>query len=209
MPSSSLVVVIGAVEGDVDEIVLRRLVEHAGGTPGPVHGKNGKAHLLQRLSGYNQAAYQAPWLVLVDLDDDAECAPPYRASCLPQPAPYMCFRIVVREVEAWLLADRDRLAQFLSVNVSRIPLNPEEIDEPKRTMVQLASLSRRRGIREDMVPRPEGGRDVGPGYTGRLIEFVMNTQQGWRPTVAARSSNSLMRCVRDLGDLVQRVSAAT
>lgn len=194
----------GAVEGLLDEAVLRRLVQHVGAVSGTVYGKAGKHRLLQRLSGYNQAAYQAPWLVLVDLDHAAKCAPPYKVSCLPDPAPYMCFRIAVREVEAWLLADRERLADFLGVNVSRVPLEPEDIPEPKRMMVQLAGLSRRRGIREDMVPRPESGRDVGPVYTGRLVEFLVDAAAGWRPDIAARSSNSLMRCLRCLQALVQQ-----
>ena len=207
MATPSSVRVSGAVEGLLDEAVLRRLVLYVGATPTSVYGKTGKQRLLQQLNGYNQAAQQAPWLVLVDLDDDAECAPPYKAHCLPEPATRMCFRIAVREIEAWLLADRDRLAQFLSINVARIPQSPEEIPNPKRMMVQLARASRRRGVREDMVPRPESGRDVGPVYTGRLIEFVTNTRSGWRPTVAARSSNSLMSCLQRLQELLQRASA--
>ncbi len=195
--------VIGAVEGDVDEIVLRRLVEHVGGTPGPVHGKNGKAQLLQRLSGYNQAARLAPWVVLVDLDQDAECAPQLKVSWLPNPAPRMCFRVAVREIEAWLLADRDKLAAFLSVSPSRIPLSPEEIGDPQRAMVELGRRSRRREIREDMVPRPGSGRVVGPGYTSRLIEFAADYETGWRPDAAAQVSDSLKRCLQCLYQLVQ------
>jgi len=144
----------------------------------------------------------APWIILIDLDDDDDCAPPYRKSCLPRPAPYMCFRVAVREIESWLLADRERLAKFLSVRVSRIPLDLEKLDSPKSTMVEIARHSRRRGIREDMVPRPGSGRKVGPAYTSQLIEFAGDSKRGWRPTVAAKTSDSLNRCVRCLLRLI-------
>ena len=203
MAGPNLVVITGAVEGDVDEAVMRRLVEHVGATPGPVYGRNGKNHLRQRLDGYNQAARFSPWVVLVDLNHDADCAPPFCASWLPNPAPYMCFRVAVRMVEAWLLADRERLARFLSVAVAQIPLSPEGVDDPKHTMVELAKLSRRREIREDMVPRPGSGRIVGPAYTSRLIEFVLGGTSGWRPEVAAKLSDSLDRCLDCLRQLVK------
>ena len=89
-----------AVEGPIDEAVARRVIEAAGAELGPVYGKNGKDQLLQRLNGYNAAARYAPWLVLVDLDQDADCAPPFRDAQLPTPAVSMCFRVAVHEVEA-------------------------------------------------------------------------------------------------------------
>jgi hypothetical protein len=179
------VIIHGAVEGMIDEAVLRRLVMEVGATAGPVYGKNGKAFLLERLSAYNQAAQFSPWIILIDLDDDDDCAPPCRKSCLPNPAPCLCFRIAVREIESWLLADRERLARFLSVAVSRIPLDSEKLASPKSTMVELARHSRQRGIREDMVPRPGSGRKVGPAYTAQLIDFARDSKRGWRPNVAA------------------------
>jgi hypothetical protein len=197
----SVMVISGAVEGPVDEAVVRRLILFAGAKPGPIYGKNGKDYIQKHLKGYNKAARYRPWVVLVDLDHDANCAPPFRVQWLPRTAPNMCFRVAVREVESWLLADREHLAHFLSVSVSRIPANPDAVDEPKSLMVNLARHSRRREIREDMVPRPESGRNVGPAYASRLIEFVEDVASGWRPDVAARSSDSLKRCLRCLNRL--------
>ena len=203
MTTSHSVVISGAVEGSVDEAVLYRLVAHMGATSGPVYGKKGKPHLRQRIGGYNQAARLSPWVVLVDLDHDADCAPFLLTSWLPNPVSRMCFRVAVREIEAWLLSDREHLARFLGVAISRIPLNPEAVDDPKRTMVELARHSRRREIREDMVPRAASGRAVGAAYTSQLIEFVGDTAGGWRPEVAATSLDSLDRCLRSLRRLVQ------
>ena len=86
MASSAPVVFSGAVEGTVDEAVLRRLVEHVGVTIGPVYGKKGKELLRQRIGNYNQAARFSPWVVLVDLDQEADCAPPLKVAWLSNPA---------------------------------------------------------------------------------------------------------------------------
>ena len=115
----------GAVEGLLDEAILRRLVEQEGATLKPPYGKTGKSILRKLINGYNQAAHFPPWVVLVDLDRDNDCAPDLKAEWLPEPAPHMCFRVAVRAVEVWLLADRESLAKFLSVNISQLPLHPE------------------------------------------------------------------------------------
>lgn len=202
MTRPNSVVIHGAVEGRVDEAVLCRVVQHLGATPGSIHVKNGKANLLAKLHGYNHAARFMPWVVLVDLDNDEDCAPPARRSWLPNPEPYMCFRVAVRAVEAWLLADRERLARFLGIRISHVPPNPEAIVNPKRTVIELARRSPRRAICEDMVPRPGSGCTQGPAYTSRMIEFAMDLRAGWRPDVAGSSSASLCRCLRCIHRLV-------
>ena len=104
----------------------------------------------------------------------------------------MCFRIAVREIEAWLLADRRALAEFLEVPLARVPAAPERVADPKRAMVGLAARSRSMDVRRDMVPRPGSGREVGEAYDARLIEFV---QRRWRPEEAAKRSESLRRAL--------------
>lgn len=192
------VFVTGAVEGPVDEAVLRRLVSHVGSGVHRVHGKNGKAALLRSLNGYNYAAERSPWVVLVDLDNDPECPPEFRRKWLPQPARWMCFRVAVRAVEASLLADREGIARFLRVSSALVPRDPESVPYPKRVLIELAARSRSSVIRQDLVPRPGSGREVGPAYTSRMTEFALYV---WRPEVAEGSSESLRRalvCLRRL-----------
>jgi hypothetical protein len=197
-------VISAALEGPTDEAVARRLIEAAGAEMGAVYGLNGKAKLLQRLNGYNTAAHFAPWLVLMDLDEDANCVPPFRARHLPQPAEAMCFRVAVHEVEAWLLADREAMARFLSVSAARIPLHPDEVLDPKRIIVDVARQARRREFREGIVPRPSSGRSVGALYTSLMIQYV---QTQWRPEVAEQQSDSLRRCRVRLQELVAQYNA--
>ncbi len=198
MPAGLPVIRI-AVEGPVDEAVVRRLIRHVGGEPGYCYVKNGKAELEKKLQGYNNAANHSPWLVLRDLDRDAECAPLLRNRLLPQPAPFMCFRIPVRKVEAWLMGDREALASFLKVRPALVPIHPESLDDPQREMVNLARQSRKREIRQDMVPREGSGRPIGPAYPSRLIEFA----EIWRPDVAAQWCDSLKRAIQCLERLVR------
>lgn len=195
-----LVSISAAVEGPVDEAVVRKLIAHVGAHPGPVYGKNGKPALRKKFNGYNNAARHAPWLVLVDLDNDADCAPSLRQDWLPHPAPSMCFRIAVREVEAWLMADPETLAKYLGVARSKVPDEPEALTNPKDEMVKLARQSRRRAIREDMVPRLDSGRRVGPAYTCRVVEYA---RTHWRPEIAAARSDSLRRAIACLERLVE------
>lgn len=189
-----------AVEGAFDEAVVKRIVGAVGGELGTVYGKKGKHALLRRLGGYNAAAECSPWIVLVDLDRDADCAPPFRAECLPQPACSMCFRIAVRAVEAWLLADRERFSRFLGVRIASLPRSPEDVEDPKQLVVELARGSTKRDIRTDLVPRVASGRRVGGAYVDRLTEFVAGS---WRPETAAQNADSLRRCLERATELVE------
>ncbi len=198
MPDQIAPVITAAVEGNLDEAVIRRLIEDAGCALGPVHGRRGKNYLRDQLNAFNHAAKFRPWIVLVDLDQDADCAPRLRQEWLERPSTGMLFRVAVREVESWLLGDRDRIAKFLHVNRDRISSNPEDLPNVKRTMVDLAKHSRRHDIIKDLVPGPAAGRVVGRAYSSRLSEFVLDRTAGWRPTVAAQGCPSLRRFISRL-----------
>jgi hypothetical protein len=182
-----------AVEGAVDGVVLRRVMQSAGAAFATVYETRGVSNLVRRLPGFNAAAEYAPWIVLMDLDR-ATCAPDLVTQLLPTPASQMRFRIAVRTVEAWLLADTERFATFFSVAKGRLPRDPEAIADPKQAVVNLANHSKRRAIRQDLLPVAGSGRRVGPGYEARMIEFVIDPN-GWRPDVAASRSDSLRRCL--------------
>lgn len=192
----SAIPLTGAVEGPVDEVLLRTLVEGSDHAIGTIYVTEGKPNLLRRLHGFNAAARFAPWFVLVDLNGD-ECAPSFAAQHLPSPSAGMFFRVAVRAAEAWLLADVERMAAFLAVAQSRIPVDPDSELDPKQTVVNLARHSRKGAIRRDMVPSATGGRRVGPAYEARLIEFLTG-ESGWRPAAAAERSESLRRCLNAL-----------
>lgn len=197
MSGGAATVITGAVEGDLDEALLRRIATHAGCCLEIVHGREGKPSLLQRLIGYNNAARFSPWVVLVDLDRDCDCVPLCLHQWLPRPSRHMCFRVAVRAIEAWLLADRERMAHWLGIAEANFPNDPDSLDNPKQQLINLARRSRRR-IRNDLVPRDGSGRAVGPLYNARIVEFIENQHSGWRPDHALRHSDSLARCIKHL-----------
>lgn len=182
----------------MDAAVLRRLARDLGVNLGSVHGGRGKHHLDKQIANYNQAARFSPWLVLRDMDRDGECPVSLRNHLLSAPVPNMCFRLAVRSVESWLLADPNSLAKFFGISAARLPTNPEDLDNPKTELVNLARRSGRSAIREDVVPREGSGRSTGPAYLSRMSEFV---DEHWQPTLASANSESLNRTIRCLRSL--------
>ncbi len=178
-----------AVEGIVDEAVLSRILRDFGVRPFPVFGKKGCANLDGRLAGFNNAAARSPWIVLRDLDNGGRCPVTFARQLIPSPATGMVFRIVVNEIEAWLLADSRSISTFLGVSEVLVPQQPETIQDPKHELVKLAARSRFRRIREDLSPRLGSGISQGPAYASRLIEYVETT---WSPSCAQLRAPSLM-----------------
>lgn len=195
MTSPPSVEVRCAVEGNLDEAVVRRLIIDCGGHLGKLRGRRGLPYIRKHIRGYNEdARYGGIWFVLVDLDCDG-CAPALVAEMLPEPAAGMCFRVAVHEVEAWLLADRAGFAKWASVPVSRIPDDVEAIAQPKEQLIAIVRKSRRREWRDAIVPRPGSDQREGPAYTSVLTEFVASD---WDVEAAASVAPSLDRALRCL-----------
>jgi len=192
------------VEGTGDVPVARKILAVAGLEAGEQHVRNGKAALDVRILAYNKAARFGPWLVLRDLDSDAPCPGALVSTLVPAPARLMRLRVAVREAEAWLLADRERIAEFLRISVKAVPEHPESLNAPKAALVNLARKSHSRKLREDMVPAPGRTVKVGPLYVARLTEFA---DEYWRPEVAAAASRSLSRTLESLRRLAADLAA--
>jgi hypothetical protein len=186
-----------AVEGDLDEAIARRLLDHCALDAGAVYGRMGKSHLRESIHGYAFAARRGPWFVMVDLDEEAACAGELVAAWLPDPPTLLKLRVAVREAEAWLLGDRANLARFLNVSRDLIPRNPDAVSDPKAMLVGIASRSRTRATREGLPPREGSGRSIGPLYVAELARFVRSP---WDVDAAAAESVSLARCLRALAD---------
>lgn len=204
MPPSSEIWVSAVVEGDVDEAVLTRLAEKCEVSIATVFGRSGKHAVYRRLDAYNKAARYSPWIVLLDLDEDAPCAPGLISKVLPNPANNLCIRIAVHAVESWLLADQRGMARFLGVSRSRIPNSPDLIADPKTFLVDLARRSHKNDIRRELVPRPGSGKRVGPAYSSRIIEFAL---YHWDCARAEESSQSLKSCKLAVQSLAERVGS--
>ena len=187
------------VEGIVDEAAAYRIVLAAGHDWGVCYGRRGHDYIRKKLPGFNEAARDLPYLVLVDHKETRlSCAPEVVSRWLPRRHPLTLLRVVVRELESWLLADREGLAEFLNVPTGRVPSRPEELDDPKRTLVNLARRSRSRTIREALVPPSGSTRQEGALYASEMIRFI---HKSWNIQAARRNAPSMDRCLERLKEL--------
>lgn len=191
-----------AGEGVTDLAVMRRLVLEAGLAVGRIYwgeGRTGKYGLDRNIAGWAAGArFGSPIFVLRDLDQDAPCASALRGRlCSDEPAAFV-LRIATKAVEAWLIADRDRLAKALSVSPTHLPNDPDSCEDPKAAIIAAARKSKSAAIRRSLPPRPTSGRKEGDAYAATLIDFV---GKQWRPMIASGASDSLARTRRALAKL--------
>lgn len=181
-----------AVEDRLSEAVLRTLLRQSGRPyyVGTVYGGRGFGDLKRMARGFNLASAYTPFVLLADLDS-ADCPPVILDAWLSHPKhPNFIFRVAVREVEAWVLADRGAFAKFCGIPASAVTNRPDDLTNPKAELIRLAGRSRYRLVREDLCPPSGSTRVQGPGYNARLVEFVASK---WMAERAAVHSPSLAR----------------
>jgi hypothetical protein len=186
-----------AVEDELSETVLRTVIKfvdreyHIGTT----YGRNGFGYLRKTVRGWNSAARGTPFVLLTDLDKNT-CPPTLIQEWLGIPQhPNLIFRVAVREVEAWLLADSHNFASFLTVRQEIMPLDCDNLADPKEQLIRVARQARSRDIRNRIVPAPRSTAKQGPDYNGCLGAFV---QDHWDISIASAASPSLRRALRKL-----------
>lgn len=128
---------------------------------------------------------------------------PCAGALLPpaEQAAALALRIAVRALDAWLLADAQAFAAFVRVARARLPGDPESLDDPKVTLVDLCRHSSSASIRRGMVPPRGSPRRVGPEYTALISEYA---ETAWRPDTAAKAAPSLAKLLRQVDDLTAR-----
>ena len=150
----------------------------------------GNGPLRAGIQKFRSASHVLPHVVLTDLDRTV-CAPDllrkWGATNLP---PQLLVRVAVREVEAWLLADRSGIAEFLAIAAIKVPTNPERELDPKQTLINLARRSRKRRLMQELVPEAGSSNKIGPFYNARLTQFVSHQ---WNVTHARANAPSLDR----------------
>lgn len=200
------------VEDEPSAQVLRKLVEAQNASAGHprILFREGYPSVVR---GYGQIKKRAPnflemarseiyTLVLADLDRE-DCAPTLIrkwfkiAASRPIELPcQLSFRVAVREVEAWLMADRDMFARFLQIPVANFPKSPDDLDDPKQELLGIIRRKGRKRWQQDMLPSATAR--VGPRYNQLICEYVADQ---WKPERAAPNSPSLHRAIKALSQL--------
>lgn len=183
--------VILAVEDRLSDAVATKILGKFGIQIVKRIGYRGKSDLERKTPELNRAASGISVFMLTDLDSPRDCPLGLIRSWIKGTLnPRFFFRVAVMEVESWLMADRTGVANFLSIPVNRIPLNTDHIPNPKEFLVSLARRSRKRRLRDELVPESGSKIPIGYGYNTRLIAFV---REHWNLERAASVSPSLKR----------------
>ncbi len=181
-----------ATEDQLSETVLVRLLADLarGFAIGSRLGHRGNGYLKKLLPGLNDAAKGRPSLIMTDLDAHP-CPATLFATWIGDAAPQhpnLIFRVAVRSVESWLIADRENLSLFLGVAPKLLDPNPESLPNPKAHLLEAARKSKRKEIRDEVPPRRDSSASQGPGYNRILSEFC---REHWNPVGAAPFAPSL------------------
>lgn len=193
-----------ATEDALSEAVADRLVAEVNqGLQVVVRiGRKGNSYLRKRFPELGRTARSIPVLLLTDLDS-TDSAPTLLGAWSPGGAvpEGMLFRVVVREIEAWLLADRKGFADFFKVPKEKIPENPETIDDPKQFLLHLIRSYSNKESKAAILPERGSKARIGLGYNQILSRFV---EEGWSIRRAAATSDSLMRTFQRLAELSEQ-----
>lgn len=163
---------------------------------------HGYGRLRRKTPNYNQMGSRGiPVLMLTDLDDDPCPSDKIMDWLGNAPSRGFLFRICVREVEAWLLADRPVMAEFLRIKEDRLPTAPEGLDDPKAELIKLAQAAPRK-TRVGLTPI--GLAAIGPDYNDLLSSFIADS---WSITRAADRAPSLRRARQRVSKLAALVAS--
>lgn len=160
------------------------------GTAAYEQNASGFGEFVKKIPKMNDAAAVMPVLMLADGDQDACVVRQVKSWMPPHPSEKFMLRLAVREAESWILADREGLSTFADVNVAVIPGQPDLLPNPKETLLAVIRRSRRRILKDEMLPGRRSTASVGLGYVLHLTEFLA---EHWSLERAAACSPSLSR----------------
>lgn len=161
-------------------------------------GKRGNQYIREHINGFIQASRaQIHHIILTDLDY-ISCSPQLFRDWNIEVLNNNCLvRVAVREIEAWIIADRENFAAFMGIPVSRIPINTELIADPKAFIVNQARSAKKKELK-DIVPLGIGKQ--GPGYNTLIQRFIENE---WEPESARKYNRSLDKAIVRLSDFLK------
>jgi hypothetical protein len=180
-----------ATEDQLSEAIALRLISEVQQPHEVTHTlrRHGFGYLRSKMDSWCQMAELQIMMVLMDLDQ-ANCLVTFRDQWLaarPLPAG-LVFRIAVREVESWVLADHQAMRQLVGKK-GVLPTQPDELPDPKQALLGLGKTAPK-SVRDDLIKTIDGQLRQGLGYNALLTHWI-NT--AWSPERAAERSPSLAR----------------
>lgn len=179
-----------ATEDELSEAIALRLISEV--KPLYVTHKlrrDGFGYLRSNMNSWCQMAEQQIMMVLTDLDR-ANCLVKFRDQWMTnrQLPARLIFRIAVKEVESWVLADHEAMRKLVGKK-GVLPIAPDALVDPKKTLLGFAKTAPK-SVRDDLLKIIDSQLRQGLGYNARLTNWVNTT---WSPERAAERSPSLAR----------------
>ncbi|MBH1364776.1 hypothetical protein I5T79_10825 [Stenotrophomonas maltophilia] len=138
-----------------------------------------------------------PVIICTDLDS-TPCIVRMKNDWFPQGVPRnIVFSVATREADAWILADPG-ISKYLASSTA-VPSDPESVQDPKSSLIEIAKRSRKRDIKEEMIVAKGAVARVGPGYNVVLANFV---EFEWNIEVASQKCKGLRRLLQRVSTLV-------
>lgn len=194
--------IVIATEDALSESVAQRLVAETRSrlTVSNMIRRNGAGYLRSKFRSFCEIARHTPVLLVTDLDTTTCPSALIETWSSRDGIPgQLLFRIAVRQIESWILADREGIAKFLSVKVANIPKTPDALTNAKQSMLQVAQKAPR-SIREELLADRDAIAAQGLGYNDLLSKFVRTS---WNPRNAASRSGSLDRARMRFAELAR------
>lgn len=152
--------------------------------------KGGFGYLKSKLPNLCGLSKTQPVILFTDLDS-CECPKIlidswFKGMERPQ---QLLFRVVIREIESWVLADHKAFSEYFGISQAKLPPDPDSLHDPKAALLKLVGSSRRE-IKEAMVAKKGALAIQGVGYNAILGDFIRTT---WCSRRAQERSKSLKK----------------
>jgi hypothetical protein len=185
-----------AVEDSLSETVARKILKQSDKNYCVINclGRKGFGYLKTKINKFNEASKQLPFFVLIDQDNG--CPPEKIDSWLKcKVNSNFIFRIAVMEIESWVMADRDSFLNFL-VSLNLIyHIKWTKLPDPKQFFLNITKKTRKRRLKQDIIPIPGSTAKIGPDYNACISDFVRDR---WNVHEAIRHSESLNRAFKKI-----------
>lgn len=163
-------------------------------------GKKGCGYLTSNLEKFNALANSHHVLLVLDLDNkhDLQEFKNNIEGQIRNKDEKLKIIVPVREIESWLLADREGLSKFLAVSKDKIDREPELLLDPKEKIINLAKQSRDSNIKKGIPPKQGAAAKMGLSYNTLLSSFI---REYWDITRAFELSPSLRETISFIDEI--------
>ncbi len=182
------------VEDDTHRIFVELLVPETAKSISVVKGCGYFHSHMKKLKNMSQSQRV---VVMLDKDIDDICIQDRISGYIPfeqySSLPNLMFLIPVNEIESWILADRQGFAEHFKVPLNKLPQNPDTLDNPKESLINIIRQYSIKMYKDDLVPI--GSEPYGRNYFNTMKHFIHNK---WSQERATQNSPSLKKCLEHI-----------